>query len=346
MYKPTTLRAYALCAEEHGYKPSTVFADSPISWDDIHQLKPMSLDTTAGLFDLLARRTAPSFAIQCGKACKLSSYGVVGFAVQSMPTVRDAFECWKQYCMLAGFPLIGSISEDGDCWTYEFTQRSIMSPAALRLCIETSIAAVETVVCELSGMPADTVQIDFSFPEPASIVAYAALGTDRIRFGQPRSRYIGKLADLDRPVRFNSDEVSNIFHENCDRMLRELLESRTIAERIEDVLTVSSGQIPTISEMAASLGTGTRTLQRQLNQEGLRYVEVVKAFRIRHAKLLLMESRSNVKSIAYLLGYQDPGSFRRAFKEWTGMTTKQWQAETTKPVKGYLGEQMGRALSV
>ena len=63
-----------------------------------------------------------------------------------------------------------------------------------------------------------------------------------------------------------------------------------------------------------ALGTSCRSLQRELRAEGIGYQELVKRYRIRHAKLLLREKRPNIKAIAYMLGFKDVGSFRRAFR--------------------------------
>ena len=58
---------------------------------------------------------------------------------------------------------------------------------------------------------------------------------------------------------------------------------------------------------------------------GIGYQELVKRYRIRHAKMLLRETRPNIKAIAYILGFKDAGSFRRAFREWTGESVGSWQ---------------------
>ncbi len=112
----------------------------------------------------------------------------------------------------------------------------------------------------------------------------------------------------------------------CANLLAELTNSRPLAERLEDLMQVSVGTMPSLDEMAAKLGTSRRSLQRELSNAGLNYQLLVKQFRMRHAFSLLGENRSNIKTIAFILGFRDVGSFRRAFQDWTGQSIGEWQA--------------------
>jgi AraC-like DNA-binding protein len=40
------------------------------------------------------------------------------------------------------------------------------------------------------------------------------------------------------------------------------------------------------------------------------------------AQPLLRDGRLAVAEVAYLLGYEDPSSFQRAFRRWTGMSPR------------------------
>jgi AraC-like DNA-binding protein len=73
-----------------------------------------------------------------------------------------------------------------------------------------------------------------------------------------------------------------------------------------------------IDGAAQLLGVASRTLQRHLAQENLRYRDVVQQLRMERAVDLLKESREPVTSIAFSLGYNDAASFTRAFRQWTG----------------------------
>jgi AraC-like DNA-binding protein len=209
-----------------------------------------------------------------------------------------------------------------------------MSPEALRFCIETSVAALEPVVKELTDTPAGTLGIDFSFDRPSCGKEYGVFGTRNVRFNQKSTTYYGKRGDLDRPIPSGDRVVSEMFLRQCDEFLAELTSTRSVCERLEDLMRASVGNIPSLSQMAVALGTSSRSLQRELRTEGFGYQELVTRYRVRHAKLLLQrQKRPNIKAIAYILGFKDVGSFRRAFRSWTGKSVGAWQQAASGHVR-------------
>jgi hypothetical protein len=146
LFKPITLRVYLLRAREAGICPEDILDGSGTAWSDIEALKPLDMDIIAGLFDYLARRTPPDFAIKCGYACKIRDFGIVGFTMMSMPTLREAFQYLNRYCRLVGHPLLNLMSERGDQWFMEFVPARILSSEAMRFCQEVSMAALEPVI--------------------------------------------------------------------------------------------------------------------------------------------------------------------------------------------------------
>jgi AraC-like DNA-binding protein len=323
MFRPSKLRTHLLQAQEAGFSPEEILDGSGVSWSEIESLQPLDLDTIAGLFDYLARRTPPGFAIRAGNISKVRNYGIVGFATMSMQTLRHAFEHWSRYYLVSGDPIITSISEHGDEWRMHFEPRCRMSAEAQRFCIEASVSALEPVILELTDMPADTLGIDFSFDRPAWSRDYKVFRN--VRFNQKLTTFHGKRRDLDRPIPSGDRVVSEMFLRQCDEFLAELTNARSVLERLEDLMRASVGSIPSVEEMAVALGTSCRSLQRELQADGISYQELVKRYRMRHAKLLLREKRPNIKAIAYMLGFKDVGSFRRAFRNWTGESVGAWQ---------------------
>jgi AraC-like DNA-binding protein len=75
-----------------------------------------------------------------------------------------------------------------------------------------------------------------------------------------------------------------------------------------------------MSGVARSLATSTRTLQRRLREEGTSYQAARKATRESLARHYLRNGGMSVGQISFLLGYETPTSFYRAFHSWTGQT--------------------------
>lgn len=75
--------------------PAFILEGSGVSWRDLESEASLDPEISIELFDHLARRTPPGFAVRCGRASKLLDFGVVGMAMTSLPTLRHALEHWS-----------------------------------------------------------------------------------------------------------------------------------------------------------------------------------------------------------------------------------------------------------
>lgn len=96
---------------------------------------------------------------------------------------------------------------------------------------------------------------------------------------------------------------------------------QTMADAVHQVLRTQL-VLKDLSEesVASRLAIGRRTLQRALKQEATSFREVKARFIETRARALLAESDLEIAAIAQALGYDEPKSFRRAFRGWTELT--------------------------
>jgi len=78
--------------------------------------------------------------------------------------------------------------------------------------------------------------------------------------------------------------------------------------------------------VAKQLNRSTSTLQRQLQNEGLSYRQVLDDTRQDLAKEYLYQAKLSHAQIAYLLGFSDQSNFSRAFKRWTSQSPRDYQS--------------------
>ncbi len=83
--------------------------------------------------------------------------------------------------------------------------------------------------------------------------------------------------------------------------------------------------VPSMSKVAAHLAIGPRSLQRALGAEGRRFRTIRSMFIEEQAREMLQKSDIPVERIADMLGYKEPKSFRRAFRECTGSSPKSFR---------------------
>ncbi|WP_095588909.1 helix-turn-helix domain-containing protein [Actibacterium ureilyticum] len=97
-----------------------------------------------------------------------------------------------------------------------------------------------------------------------------------------------------------------------------------LSNRVRRALTdlLPSGAVSS-DHIAAHLGFSKRTLQRRLKDEGTTFQAIMDDTRAALAITYLRDQKLSAEETSYLLAYQDPNSFYRAFHDWTGMTPAQ-----------------------
>lgn len=84
------------------------------------------------------------------------------------------------------------------------------------------------------------------------------------------------------------------------------------------LLDVLPSGAPTLAQAAKRLRMSPRTLRRRLSEEGLSYQSLLDEVRKSLALHYLSGPALDAERAAFLLGFAEASSFRRAFKRWTG----------------------------
>jgi AraC-like DNA-binding protein len=130
--------------------------------------------------------------------------------------------------------------------------------------------------------------------------------------------------DATRPFLTANEKMWDFFEPELKKRLSELDEKATTSERVHAALLelLPSGE-SSVTNVAKKLGAGPRTLQRRLKNEGKSFQGILDSTREELAKHYLKSSSYSGAEISFLLGFEDPNSFFRAFHSWTGTTPEQ-----------------------
>jgi AraC-like DNA-binding protein len=128
-------------------------------------------------------------------------------------------------------------------------------------------------------------------------------------------------SDAARPFLTANEPMWEFFEPELRRRLANLEDGSTASQRVRSALLelLPSGR-GNLDGAARQLAVSPRTLQRQLKGEGTSFQGVLNATRESLARHYLREGHLSTMEIAFLLGYDEPNSFYRAFQAWTGLT--------------------------
>lgn len=127
--------------------------------------------------------------------------------------------------------------------------------------------------------------------------------------------------DAERPFLTANYAMWQVFEPDLRRRLSELDTSATTTQRVRSaLLELLPGGQSGIEAVAGRLAMSRRTLQRHLEREGDNFRSIVNRTREDLAKHYLTQTKLSASEIGFLLGFEDPNSFFRAFHDWTGRT--------------------------
>ena len=123
-----------------------------------------------------------------------------------------------------------------------------------------------------------------------------------------------------------NESMWEFFEPELKRRLSMMETDDSCAARVRSALMelLPSGEC-TIDDVAKKLGYSKRSLQRKLQEEDTNFQKQLNHTRELLARTYLANTDMTTEDIAFLLGYQESGSFLRAFTVWTGQTVIEYR---------------------
>lgn len=144
--------------------------------------------------------------------------------------------------------------------------------------------------------------------------------------GRARNAIVFRAADAMAPFVTRNAELLDMLAPQFDEQMKQHKAEDSFVElvqrAIQDRLT---GHRPSIDTIAQALHMSSRTLQRRLQDAGYSFQRVMDQARHQMARYYLSNSVLELNETAYLLGFEDPNSFGRAFRAWEGVPPSDWR---------------------
>lgn len=214
------------------------------------------------------------------------------------------------------------------------------TPGAAHI-MDASLAVMVAILRQLRGPSWSPTTVLLPRVRPANVAPYRAALGSALRFDAPVAAIEFPAADLERPVAgAGTDE-----HGRLEALLA-ATEAANPTSTTDAVLRALARMVPAMrpsgERVAKAVGMSRRRLHERLAAEGTRYSELLADVRCEIARQLLEGTRLPAADIAATLHYSSPGSFSRAFKDWTGRTPRSVRAAAGPSIR--TGPQAARML--
>jgi AraC-like DNA-binding protein len=207
------------------------------------------------------------------------------------------------------------------------TPTSFNQAAGHRLMMETTFSTLFAIGENLLDGPINQIELQLNYPAPSHADAYKNYFAMSVKFGQEKCQALLLDDDLDCTLRTANPAGNVVFREQCEVMLRGLNQVDNISAAIRRLLIHAGREFPDIDTVARHLGIGERTLRRRLKSENSSFRSICDEVRNVLACRYLSSTQITVAEIAYLLGYSETVSFRRAFIRWNRITPHQFRKQ-------------------
>ncbi len=127
--------------------------------------------------------------------------------------------------------------------------------------------------------------------------------------------------DIDLPLISENADVWQGLEPIFSKRMLEMDRDMCAADRVRaELIELLPAGRSSIDDVCGRLGVGRRNLQLRLARDGTSFRGVLENLRRDLAVSYLRDDALRVEEVSYLLGFSDPNSFYRAFRDWTGMT--------------------------
>lgn len=308
-----------------------LFKDMNISSQDVLQYAQLPLDLLSrksptvtvdeyfrlwnGLAHVL--RHEPTFPLRLAQTITPEIFSPPLFACLCSADLNMALKRLAHYKSIVG-PLRLDLHQNDQYTSVSFDQLSeaIPLPGSLIACELTFGVQVARIATRERIIPLE-VHSSVELPEVEAYHEFFGTAVQRSHF----NGLVFSAEDSQKPFLTVSDSMWAIFEPELRKRLNDLTQASLFRDRVRACLIeiLASGQT-SMDDVASRLAISSRTLQRRLQAEATSFQQVLDELREELARHYLATSNYPSGQIAFLLGYEEPNSFFRAFRTWTGDT--------------------------
>lgn len=267
-----------------------------------------------------------AMGLETGIREKITSVGLVGYAMLTAPTIGDAVKLGLQLQKDTGSMLEFDTRKTSEGIVVTASSR-FHDPDIYVFLMEEAFASFMGIAVGLVGDEFRPLRVDFAYPAPAHAAAYQKVFGCEVRFGRMENAFLYDPSWYKRPLattdRFTHRQLLDFLAYNRARTR----EAAEITESVERVLKQKLQDRINVTKVARELGMSERTLRRRLSESGVSFQGLLDGLRKNRSLELLANPQMSVEQIAFAVGFTDPHNFRRAFRRWTGTTPGSLRAD-------------------
>lgn len=281
----------------------------------------------------------PLIGLQIGEAYPPMSYGVVGYAIMSAKTFRDALKLIESYGELTYSLFRFRLVESTPAPRFSMSPKMKLSAKLTQFYADRDLSAALLTFSTILGKNPQYQRVGFLHNDVANREGYETYFGCPAVFNQPDTWMELSPESLNESLLLRDENTSRLCQEQCKLLIAKLNRQIGFVNEVRHLILSYPREFSTMQQCAQQMNISLRTLQRRLANEGASYQNILDNARYKLAKSYLKDTKMTVEQISVLLGYSDPGNFSHAFKRWSDCSPKAWRTRNQQAIE-YKEEQI------
>lgn len=249
---------------------------------------------------------------------------ILGYVLLNCANGYEAIERLSRYASLLNDGLRVYSQQDARQLTVrlaavEFAGNVLLTDA--RQVMETMAAGIVLTLRSITGGAVIPLHVGFRHSPGGALSEYQRIFGVAVRFTESTTCVSLRRKELDQPFPAADPTLLRVFEEEASSRLEALRRAGAMSGRVIRAIAFQlSGTAPDLTRIASQFAMSARSVQRELQDEGTTYQELLDEARHQIALQRLRQPGVTAAEVALLLGYSEASAFSRAFRRWTGTT--------------------------
>ncbi|UTW46524.1 AraC family transcriptional regulator [bacterium SCSIO 12696] len=171
--------------------------------------------------------------------------------------------------------------------------------------------------------------VELDYPAPEYEAELRHIFPCQLHFCQPACKLVFQRSYLDKPLVRSPLELEQFLTNSPADLMTIPGEDHSLSAQIQRMIVKDTNDgllFPKIDVLARMLKISPQTLHRRLIADGTSYQQIKNHIRRDVAISKLVKEQCSVEEVSRIAGFSEPSSFTRAFKQWTGMSPRDYRS--------------------
>ena len=317
------VRAIMLGYQRYGIDPAGALRQAQIT---PRELAKTGARVTAAQFEALNAHAMQELDDEAlgwfGRKLPWGSYGMLCRASLGSPDLGVAIRRWCRHHRLLTDDIVLDLRVHDGRATVTLTEQRTLGDLR-EFCLVSSLRFLHGYACWAIDSRISLREASFPFAPPLHRDAYPLMFTGDLHFGAAHASFSFDEQYLALPIQRDERALRTMLKRALPLTVLQYRRDRLLGQRVRECLRARPADTAapsTADAIATALHMSSRTLHRQLLEEGVSLQALKDEVRRDQAVDQLRRTTKPIKQIALAVGYRNEKSFSRAFKGWTGET--------------------------